>query len=262
MVIYNFSTQTWSNVSADALSYYGTTVDGSAQIVPSFGPNGLMLVLGGRSKLDGTTKSYYPFDNIPIYEPLSQKWTAQKTTGEAPPTHENGCAVGVEGDNGTYEVCSFNIITTFARLTHGLTDIHLWRVFVRQLREQCGTKRRSRPLTSFHWQKISTSPGYGRYRHTCNVIGNRQMVIVGGQIVDPKYADTASATDNTLGPDPWPKGFGIFDLSALEFTSKYDSSAAPYVTPEVVKSHIKENGQYPASWSDPVVQTWFNKESR
>ena len=37
----------------------------------------------------------------------------------------------------------------------------------------------------------------------------------------------------------------------------YDAAAAPYVTPDVVKAWYTEHGQYPASWSNATVETWF-----
>jgi hypothetical protein len=76
MVVFNSTSQQWYNISNKAVSYYGTGVNGAAQFVPSFGPSGLLLVLGGRTAIpDGNWQQYFPFDNIAIYEPLSQQWS-------------------------------------------------------------------------------------------------------------------------------------------------------------------------------------------
>ena len=96
--------------------------------------------------------------------------------------------------------------------------------------------------------------------HTCNVVGNRQMVSVGGIVV---YSNTTMDTFVVSGgvADPWPQGLGIFDMSAMEWTSSYNASAAPYVTPNLVKSYYQQNGRYPASWTNPDVTAWFTGKS-
>lgn len=114
-------------------------------------------------------------------------------------------------------------------------------------------------LPSFHWQKQQYTPDYGRYQHSCNVVGNRQMVVVGGLIV-PSNAPYGSV-GTIRAPDPWPQGLGIFDLSAMEWSASYNPDAASYVTPTSVKEHIAQNGRYPSKWSDPMVETWL-KESK
>ena len=103
MVIYNISTQEWKNVSITDYSYSGFAVDGAAHFVPSFGPNGLLFVLGGNT---GTVENPQPaqFDYVWMYEPGSDKWARQKVSGDVPTERQNQCVVGVQGDEGTYEV--------------------------------------------------------------------------------------------------------------------------------------------------------------
>lgn len=60
-------------------------------------------------------------------------------------------------------------------------------------------------------------------------------------------------------PDPWQQGIGVFDLTAMEWKEGYDSGAAPYVTPDAVKTYYQQNGLYPASWNNDVVKAWFTK---
>ena len=100
MVVFNSSTQQWYNVSADGVSSGGTALNGAAHFVPAFGPEGLLLVLGGTPSAPPT---YFPFDDIPIYDPQSRQWSSQRASGQIPPSREVGCVVGVEGNN-TYEV--------------------------------------------------------------------------------------------------------------------------------------------------------------
>jgi hypothetical protein len=50
------------------------------------------------------------------------------------------------------------------------------------------------------------------------------------------------------------QGVGVFDLSTMEWKDHYNASAAPYATPDVVKTWYNENGLYPASWSNATVE--------
>ncbi|MDI1490944.1 MAG: hypothetical protein OHK93_002149, partial [Ramalina farinacea] len=104
-------------------------------------------------------------------------------------------------------------------------------------------------LPAFHWEQSTYTNAFGRRRHSCNVIGNRQMVAVGGQM----------GWHNHLPPDPWDQGLGIFDMSAMEWKDSYDPNAAAYTSPDSVKAYYKQNGSYPTSWSNDVVRTWFTK---
>lgn len=105
MVVYNTSSQEWYNVSTRAISYYGTAQYGMAQFVPSFGPVGLLFVLGGQA-VSGDTNSdpYFSFQNLSFYEPVSQTWKFQTASGQFPQEVVTPCVTGVDGDNGTYEV--------------------------------------------------------------------------------------------------------------------------------------------------------------
>ena len=63
-------------------------------------------------------------------------------------------------------------------------------------------------------------------------------------------------------PDPWPQGLGIFDLSAMQWSDSYDSSASAYVTPQLMKAYIEEHGPYPSTWSDSTVKEVFTGKSQ
>lgn len=45
-------------------------------------------------------------------------------------------------------------------------------------------------------------------------------------------------------------------MSAMEWASQYDANAAPYVSPDMVKTYYENNARYP-SWSSPQVEQWF-----
>lgn len=99
MVMFNESTQQWWNLSSTGYSWQGEAVGGTAQFVPSFGPQGLLFVFGG-----SVNDVKVAFDYVFMFEPLSQQWRKQLTSGTPPSPVTLLWVVGVEGDDGTYEV--------------------------------------------------------------------------------------------------------------------------------------------------------------
>lgn len=71
-----------------------------------------------------------------------------------------------------------------------------------------------------------------RYGMTCHLVGNRQMITVGG-------AGTAAINKDC----DWElRGVAIYDLSTLAWGSKFDHDAAPYEVPPKIVNRI--GGQY------------------
>jgi hypothetical protein len=79
----------------------GTSARAAAHFVPSFGPNGLLFVLGGQV---GYSATYVSTSSVNFFDPVSQQWKIQAVSGNPPPPSETSCVVGAPGDNGTYEV--------------------------------------------------------------------------------------------------------------------------------------------------------------
>ena len=115
-------------------------------------------------------------------------------------------------------------------------------------------------LPSFHWSKQAATSNFGRYMHSCNVVGKRQLAVIGGVVIDSGIS-TDAFTVSGGSPDPWDQGIGIFDLTDMEWKSSYDPSAAAYVTPQLVKSYIQQNGKYPSTWANSVVEEWFKNSN-
>ena len=108
-------------------------------------------------------------------------------------------------------------------------------------------------LPAFAWFKANYTAVQSRQKHTCEVF-RRQMLSIGGY----------STTDNNLGhlsTDRFSQGLGIFDLTAMQWSDSYDTDAAPYQTPDVVKAWYRENGSSPAKWDDPALEDFFQKEA-
>ncbi|KAK6389168.1 hypothetical protein LTR65_006930 [Meristemomyces frigidus] len=110
LVVFNMSTNSWSNISASGdsgYSTYGTAFLGSAQFAPSFGSQGVVLFVGGQTsdrESAAITSPKRPFSQIGIFDPSSQTFHTQTTSGDTPAYREHFCSVGAQGDNGTYEI--------------------------------------------------------------------------------------------------------------------------------------------------------------
>lgn len=112
-------------------------------------------------------------------------------------------------------------------------------------------------LPAFHWVKTSAVAPTWRADQTCSVIGNRQMISIGG------VRDPGSGLIETVVPpppfDPWTNGMQILDMSDLSWTEDYNPSAAPYQSPDVIAAFYDSNDRYPASWVDSGLQAIFQQ---
>lgn len=104
-------------------------------------------------------------------------------------------------------------------------------------------------LPAFRWFKSNSTTPVRRACHTCQLIGNGQMISIGGyQVSDHGQFGAA--------PDPWLNGIGVFDMSAFAWADWYNAAAEPYSQPAVVK-HYYENDYVEPTWTDPVLSKTF-----
>ena len=101
LVQFNMTTKTFSNSSADGYQVNGTAERGVMHYVPSFGPNGLFLVMGGDYIVPTNLQD---FVRISIFDPESKRWYQQATTGNIPKARVEFCTAGLNSTNGTYEM--------------------------------------------------------------------------------------------------------------------------------------------------------------
>jgi hypothetical protein len=89
-------------------------------------------------------------------------------------------------------------------------------------------------VPSFVWFKASAPTESRRANHFCQVIGQGQMLVIGGR--DPSH----DSSDGSFWPnnaDPWTHGLSIFDMSSLSWTNAYNANATNYEQPDVVKQY-------------------------
>lgn len=246
IVSYNMTTGTFTNSSAAGYNFNGTAERGVLHYVPSFGPEGIYVLLGGdASNLNGYTpgQSLRSFSQLTIYDPASGKFYNQTATGNIPESRIEFCATGINSTNQTYEI--FMYAGWGSNL--GSAALPFDEIYILT-------------LPAFEWIKVQYSPAHPRHGHSCHTVGNRQMLVIGG--VD-SLADTLSSTAITLDEatfataDQFTQGLAIFDMSALTWSSGYDANAAAYEQSTPVQTYYSSNSRDPATWSSPGLQALF-----
>jgi len=110
-------------------------------------------------------------------------------------------------------------------------------------------------MPAFTWFKADAPSQARRSNHFCQVIGNGQMLVLGGR--DPSYNGTLKAGWTTV--DPWTSsgmhGMNIFDMTAWAWTGSYSPSAT-YRRPTLVQQHYTNHAN-DTNWSDPALATLF-----
>ena len=112
LISYNTTSAWWSQLTTDGFTDSGTSMFGQLQYVPGFGTAGLLIALGGQTSERTTwtpTQNLLSFQSVNIFDPVSGIWASQMVSGLHPPARTHFCSVGVQGDNGTYEVCRMRV---------------------------------------------------------------------------------------------------------------------------------------------------------
>lgn len=168
-----------------------------------------------------------------IYDIDSGNWLQQETTGDIPHGRYAFCMIGAgENDSGSYELyyispqlhSSGNLIATYRFVYGGLSHLE-----VGQQKTSDFSDIFLLSLPSFSWTRVSTPVSQMRASHKCQVIGNRQMLVIGGS--DPWGVNLGDI------PDLFVNGLGIFDMSDLTWADKFDPGADKYVRPSLINDH-------------------------
>ena len=132
LVQFNMTTKKFTNSTAKGFSSNQTIEMGQMHYVPSFGPNGLFMLMGGDDPLGPSDKNNFGMDNIWVYEPVQNKWFNQTATGNIPEPRREFCLAGVNSTNGTYEMYAslqncLRLLKCSKRLTNPM-QLHVWRL--------------------------------------------------------------------------------------------------------------------------------------
>ncbi|KAK8004360.1 DHA14-like major facilitator [Apiospora arundinis] len=242
LVSFDFDSLKWANTSnSDMFGDYGVEA-GHLESVP-FGPNGLLMLLGGvaPSLANTTATRWVRWDSVSFVDPRTGTWYTQATSGTRPGTREHFCSVGVQGPNGTYEIFIYGGVMgqTWSTAT---ADIYVL------------------SLPGFVFFKLPNQ-GTPRTGHACALVGKggkkrtpRQMLSVGGT---EGFRGIVNHISSVKDPDPWKQGLGVLDLTEMVWKSQYDADADPYDTPKMVKEWYAQGGIDTVKWTNKEIKAMF-----
>ncbi|OCL11664.1 hypothetical protein AOQ84DRAFT_386674, partial [Glonium stellatum] len=199
MVIIFLANQTFENISTPGLSEDTyPRVGGSMQYMPSIGKSGILVSLGGAYRNTSgpgnfSRQTLAKFDAVDVFDIASYlenpssngTWYTQSTTGDIPPPRIDSCVVAISApDNSSHNIYMYGGRDPTTSNITLYDDVY------------------ALSLPSFTWTNIysGASPRWG---HTCHVVGQRQMLTVGGSL------------NKTYDGCDWEqRGVAIYDLSA------------------------------------------------
>lgn len=228
LITYDFASGAWTNSTTGLtnLDSQGNFYYGGMEFLPTFGPNGLILIWGG----DTSNNTLYwtgsspqrPMNTMTLLDPVTRDWYTQAIPGEVPSSRAKFCAIHVadsrplkseaknatgSGSHDIYMYAGYN-----GNLTAGNEQFDEVWVF---------------SLPGFVWQRVDASHNQARFGHTCHLVGNRQLMTIGGG--DPNLPAPWNSTDQ------FTNGIGVFDLVDSKWTTGYNANAAQYQRPKVLQ---------------------------
>lgn len=107
IVRFNMESRTFQNSTIQCCNATKGIAGGAMQYVPSFGPEGLFVIMGGKNgNTYGTDGAHtlIEFATVSVFDPAKQEWWNQTTTGSEPSPRIQFCTAGINSTNGTYEM--------------------------------------------------------------------------------------------------------------------------------------------------------------
>ncbi|KAL8944928.1 MAG: hypothetical protein Q9216_000089 [Gyalolechia sp. 2 TL-2023] len=244
LVVFNMTTKTITNTSASGFNgIKGPAQHGSMHFVPSFGPNGLFLVMGGSN---GSVSA--PFNEIWVYEAVTNAWYSQSTTGDIPIPRSEFCLAGLSSTDETYEIFLYGGWSADG----GYQAVPYDEIFVLT-------------LPAFRWFKINAPTQSPRRGHSCNAVGGSQIISIGGinpsdELPQPRSRiEVQESAYNSS--DPFAQGLGIFDMETLSWADHYRANAPPYVQSDLVRAFYRDSPQDGSQLSDVALQNLFQTKN-
>ena len=235
LLVYNTTDNTWRNESALGYSAFGTALNGRMHFISSYGSSGLLVALGGEMTGPGPWhelgENLVSFANISFYDPADRTWywqTAAGATGpdDIPTSAVMFCsAVATAAESETIEIFVYGGHND--RFT--LESPEPWPTDSDKASQEIFNTVYVLSIPGFVWFKVNDTSAQPRTGHTCERIGNRHMISIGG--LNPTL-DWQSAVNQS---DPWNQTLGIFDMVNLNWTGTFDPNASTYVPPQVVR---------------------------
>ena len=109
MIQFDMGSRLFSNFSVECCNATGSIYQGALQYVPSFGPAGIHIAMGGRYLTADNEENtgLIDFGTVSVFDPAKREWWNQKTTGSEPSPRVEFCTAGINSTNGTYEMSDY-----------------------------------------------------------------------------------------------------------------------------------------------------------
>ncbi|KAK7754885.1 hypothetical protein SLS62_003199 [Diatrype stigma] len=240
MVVLDLQNHTATNRSTDTVAD-SPRVRGGMVVIPQIGKMGVLVSLGGAT---GIGQSLHPVSmnqvNIFDIETVittssssesssdSSGWYRQTITGEAPSPRVDFCVVVVAApDNSSFNIYMYGGKNTTSLFLAG-QDEYFDDIWVLS-------------IPSFTWTKVYQGV-LPRFGHTCHVVGNRQMITVGGINGTTSHGTNASGTESasaTTDSCDWEwMGVAILDLTSMAWGSVFDRDKPRYQVSALISAVV------------------------
>ncbi|KAL8911789.1 MAG: hypothetical protein Q9172_007613 [Xanthocarpia lactea] len=234
---FDMRTRRFTNSSATSFNTNGTGRHGEMHFVPSFGPNGLFLILGGENSLE----SKYSLAEINLYDAATHRWYNQTASGNVPRGRQEFCVAGVNSTEGTYEIFLYGGHNgKFGPEAVSYDEIYIL------------------TLPAFTWIKVQYPPQRPRGGHTCNAIGGGQIISIGGYEANSTIYAGPHVWDTLFNStDPFAQGLGVFNMTSLAWEDHYTANAPAYVQSELIRTFYADNPQNGSQFSTNELRELF-----
>ena len=115
MLKFDMVSRSFSNSSIECCNATGGIYRGALQHVPSFGPAGIYIAMGGQNGMGSVpADGLVDFGTVSVFDPAKQEWWNQTTTGSAPSPRVEFCTAGINSTNGTYEMLDGYFLSSYS----------------------------------------------------------------------------------------------------------------------------------------------------
>ncbi|POS75478.1 hypothetical protein DHEL01_v206132 [Diaporthe helianthi] len=221
---YNFATKVATNSTVSGISTSGYLQRGMMHYVPNFGPAGVIVAAGGHQLQKGSTEKFLlSFNSVQVFDPATDTWYEQTTTGNIPEGRKEYCMAGAASSSRTYEI----LVYAGWDGNLGTTSIPWDEAYVLS-------------LPSFHWFKADFQALRPRHGLTCEHVGGGQVLAIGG--VDTTQNGPTSLYDDVFNTrDTHDQGLAVFDMGSLSFTTGYKSNQTVYNLATDVQNYYNDH---------------------
>lgn len=214
LITFNEGSASFKNSSTSQMNADGTIAEGYLALIETLGSQGVLITFGGFTDIAGSPSGLEssnladpsfqsPLANVSVYDIGTGTWYRQAATGDIPPWRYMGCSVTVSApDHSSHSIYVFGGWGN----SFGGSDGNVYVL----------------SIPSFRWIRVNEDSDR-RSRHSCNLLGNHTMLVVGGVRPVGQQVMPPDATGCDTSP-MFAQGLGIFSLNKHTWTTNYDPS--------------------------------------